>query len=118
MAVGLAVYRPRDAERSVLHAVVRTHLETFLRAAAHRADGARLPQFVEQPRVPVRQWVLSLPYRLRYLLAWDHHLCRAVLGVYIRVLLDFYRRLARRCGVPDGHTVSRGRLYRGGGGSR
>ena len=22
------------------------------------------------PRVPVRQWVLSLPYRLRYLLAW------------------------------------------------
>ena len=24
------------------------------------------------PRVPVRQWVLSLPHRLRYLLAWDH----------------------------------------------
>jgi hypothetical protein len=33
------------------------------------------------PPVPVRQWVLSLPYRPRYLLAWDHVLARAVLGV-------------------------------------
>ena len=41
------------------------------------------------PRVPVRQWVLSLPYRLRYLLAWDHALARAVLGVLVRVLLGF-----------------------------
>ena len=41
------------------------------------------------PRVPVRQWVLSLPYRLRYLLAWDHALARAVLGVFVRVLLGF-----------------------------
>ena len=39
------------------------------------------------PRVPVRQWVLSLPYRLRYLLAWNHALTRAVLGVSARVLL-------------------------------
>lgn len=31
------------------------------------------------PQVPVRQWVLTLPYRLRYRLAWDHALCRAVL---------------------------------------
>jgi hypothetical protein len=29
------------------------------------------------PHVPVRQWVLSLPHRFRYLLAWDHKLCRA-----------------------------------------
>ena len=33
------------------------------------------------PDVPVRQWVLSLPHRLRYLLAWDHELGRAVTGV-------------------------------------
>ena len=33
------------------------------------------------PDVPVRQWVLSLPYRLRYRLAWDHDLCRAVVAV-------------------------------------
>jgi hypothetical protein len=29
------------------------------------------------PQVPVRQWVLTLPYRLRSRLAWDHALCRA-----------------------------------------
>jgi len=29
------------------------------------------------PRVPVRQWMLSLPYRLRYLLAWDHYARRS-----------------------------------------
>ena len=43
-------------------------------------------RFCLLPRVPVRQWVLSLPHRLRYLLAWDHRLCRAVLGVFIRAL--------------------------------
>ena len=48
MAVERAVYRPGQAERDVPHAVVRTHLGTFLREAAHRADGAGLPQFVEQ----------------------------------------------------------------------
>jgi Putative transposase len=33
------------------------------------------------PAVPVRQWVLTLPHRIRYLLAWDHVLCRAVVIV-------------------------------------
>ena len=54
------------------------------------------------PLVPVRQWVLTMPYRLRYMLAWDHKLCRAVLGVYIRALLGFLRRQARKSGVLDG----------------
>jgi Transposase zinc-binding domain len=40
------------------------------------------------PWVPVRQWVLTMPYRLRYLLAWDHRLARAGPGVYARALLD------------------------------
>ena len=48
------------------------------------------------PRVPVRQWVLSLPYLLRYLLAWNHGLARAVLGVAVRVLLSFHCHRARR----------------------
>ena len=39
------------------------------------------------PAVPIRQWVLTLPHRLRYQLAWDHTLCRAVLAVYARALL-------------------------------
>ena len=54
------------------------------------------------PRVAVRQWVLSVPYRLRYLLAFDHRLCRAILRVYVRVLFGFHRRRARCAGVRDG----------------
>jgi Putative transposase len=54
------------------------------------------------PLVPVRKWVLTMPYRLRYMLAWDHKLCRAVLGVYIRALLGSPRRQARKSGVLDG----------------
>ena len=31
------------------------------------------------PWVPVRQWVLTVPYRLRYQMAWNHGLTRAAL---------------------------------------
>ena len=147
----------------MLHAIIREHLEPFLRVASDRGDENGLPRFVEQefrefltcgvlthgftrlrcadctferllpfsckrrgfcpscggrrmakhaaslvdevlPRVPVRQWVLTLPYRLRYRLAWDHALCRAVLGVYVRTLLAFYARTARLHGIQDGRT--------------
>ena len=56
------------------------------------------------PDLPVRQWVLSLPHRLRYLLAWDHELCRAVTGVALRTVLGFLRRRARRHGIADGRS--------------
>jgi len=129
MPLGIAAeYRPRNAEHGVLYRVIDEHLETFLDAAAHHADGSRLPAFVEQefrdflacgvlergfarlrcgecaferlvpfsckgrgfcpscggrrmteraahlvdavlPRVPVRQWVLTMPYRP----AWRRH---------------------------------------------
>ena len=64
--------------------------------AAHAA------QMVEAvlPRVPVRQWVLTLPYRLRYRLAWDHGLTRAVRGVYARVLRDLPEHAAGRLRGP------------------
>jgi Transposase zinc-binding domain/Putative transposase len=68
------------------------------------------------PRVPVRQWVLGLPYRLRYLLAWDHSLARAVLGVYVRVFLGFQRHRARRYGIRDGRSGSVTVIQRFGGG--
>jgi hypothetical protein len=44
----LAAYQPRAAEHGVLYRVIDEHLETFLDAAAHHADGQRLPKFVEQ----------------------------------------------------------------------
>ena len=46
MACVAPVYRPRDAEHTVLHQVVATHLEAFLDAVAAAGDGAGLPQFV------------------------------------------------------------------------
>jgi hypothetical protein len=49
--------------------------------------------------LPVRQWVLTLPFRLRYRLAYDHRLCRAVLGVFVRALLGFAQRWARALGI-------------------
>jgi len=54
------------------------------------------------PDVPVRQWVLSLPYRLRYRLAWDHDLCRAIVAVFMRAVLGWLRRRAYGMGVVDG----------------
>jgi hypothetical protein len=42
------VYRPRDAEHTVLHQVIALHLEAFLEAVATAGDGAGLPQFVER----------------------------------------------------------------------
>ena len=47
------------------------------------------------PRRAVRQWVLSLPYQIRYVVAWDHALCRAMVGVFMRAVLGFLKRQAR-----------------------
>src|SRR5262245_42631573 len=45
------------------------------------------------PMVPVRQWVLSLPFALRYRMTYDSRLTSDVLNVYIRAL---FRELRRR----------------------
>ena len=63
--------------------------------AAHLVDGVL-------PSVPVRQWVLTLPFRLRYLLAFDRELCRAVRALFIDTVLGALRRRARQQGVADG----------------
>ena len=156
-----STYVRRRSEDTVLHHVVREHLETFLAEARVRGGGEGLPRFVERELrefltcgvlargfarfrcadcqheilvafsckgrgfcpsccgrrmaelaahlvdgvlggLPVRQWVLTLPYRLRYALAWDHRLCRAVLRVFIRALLGFERRRAERRGIRGG----------------
>src|SRR5262249_35033277 len=64
-------------------------------ASAHRAVGGRWlswrPHLVDGVLggLPIRQWVLTLPHRLRYALAWDHRLCRAVLAAFGRAVLGF-----------------------------
>ena len=69
---------PKAPAAGVLYRVVRDHFETFR--------------------------VLSLPLRLRYLLAWDHGLCRVVSKTFVRAVLGSLRRRARRTGVADGRS--------------
>ncbi len=47
------------------------------------------------PRVPIRQWVLSLPFALRYRLAFDGPLTSAILGLFLRTVFSSLRRRAR-----------------------
>ena len=46
------------------------------------------------PKVPVRQWVLSIPFALRYRLAYDSRLMSKVLNVFIRTVFAELRRRA------------------------
>ncbi len=64
------------------------------------------------PEVPVRQWVLSFPWRLRYLLALDPRLARAVRKVFLRAVFGFYSRKASREGIEGGRTGAVAQLQR------
>ena len=54
------------------------------------------------PAVGVRQWVLTFPHRIRFLLAYDPALCRLVRGIFLRALFGWLRRRARHRGIVDG----------------
>ncbi|MGM0578741.1 MAG: transposase, partial [Myxococcota bacterium] len=56
------------------------------------------------PRAPVRQWVLTLPFPLRYRLGYDHELLGRVLRIFIQAVTCTYRRLARQRGLADART--------------
>ena len=56
------------------------------------------------PRVAVRQWVLSFPHRVRYLLAYDPRLCAAVRRIFVRVVLHWLEQRARREGTPGARS--------------
>lgn len=54
------------------------------------------------PRVGVRQWVLSLPFSLRYRLAYDRKLLSPVLGAFVRAVFRWQQRQIRaRYGVAQ-----------------
>ncbi len=153
-----ALYHPRRPERTLLHGLVREHLETFLSLARQGqeeidpvqcyVEGAfrkylecGLPSYgfararcsrcgydffvafscktrgicpscnarrmVETaahltdhvlPKVPVRQWVLSVPKRVRYLFRHERETVGAVLGIFMRALETTLRR--KSLGAP------------------
>lgn len=47
------------------------------------------------PEVKVRQWVLSVPFRIRYLMAYDKKVLNGILGIFNRVVRSFYRKNLR-----------------------
>jgi hypothetical protein len=64
--------------------------------AAHLVDRV-LPDDVS-----VRQWVLSLPHRYRFLIAKDVQLLQKVVGIFVRVVFALLCSLAKQAGIPDG----------------
>jgi hypothetical protein len=56
------------------------------------------------PEVPIRQWVLTLPYPLRYRCAYDAKLASEVLRAFVRALFaELRRRVRRHWGAGDLH---------------
>ncbi len=47
------------------------------------------------PHVPVRQWVLSLPFEIRYRLSYDKRLISDLLAMILRVVQGWYRQKSR-----------------------
>jgi hypothetical protein len=56
------------------------------------------------PEVPVRQWVLSVPYALRYRLAYDSSLVRDVLQIFVRTI---FASIRRKAGIPATNRQAR-----------
>lgn len=65
---------------------------------------AHLVDCVLPDDVPVRQWVLALPHRVRFLCAFNPDLCAGVRRIFIRAISSFYRSRARHRGVADPRT--------------
>lgn len=57
------------------------------------------------PHVPMRQWVLTFPMRVRWILARKPALIGRALGIFLRALATYQRRGARREGI-DGDVMS------------
>jgi hypothetical protein len=63
-------------------------------AAAHLVDEVF-------PSVPVRQWVLTFPVKVRWILVRKPKLITSMLAIFLRALTTFQRRRARALGVSD-----------------
>jgi len=50
------------------------------------------------PQVQVRQWVISFPFNIRYLLAYNPALVTETLTIFIRIVSNWYEKRARKLG--------------------
>ena len=75
---------------------------------AHGGDGGT-PDGPRFPCLPVRQWVLSVPKRLRYFMQRDGAVLNMVLRIFLRVIAQ---SLQDHCAGSD-HWTSRKRVLAG-----
>jgi hypothetical protein len=98
-----AVYRRRRPERTVLYRTVQTHLATWLESPVTVGRALRVRRMSSGsshladhvlPRLPVRQWVLSVPKRLRDHLEHDPAIETLALRIFLSVV---EQALCRAC---------------------
>jgi len=58
------------------------------------------------PVAPYRQWVLTFPWELRLLLAFDTAFLSEMTGAFLKILFAWQRLRGRRLGLRDGETGS------------
>jgi len=61
------------------------------------------------PEIPTRQWVLSVPAPLRFLIAYDNEALKVVLDAFIKTVSSWLRKKAKE----DGAASQRQRAYAG-----
>jgi hypothetical protein len=70
-------------------------------SAAHLSDSVL-------PEVPIRQWVVTLPWQVRALVGYDRRLCAAVFDAFAKELMALQKRRAKRYlglgSVSEAHT--------------
>ena len=54
------------------------------------------------PEAQYRQWVLTFPWEIRFLLAMDRKFLSEMLRVFLRTIFSWQRLRGRRAGIPDG----------------
>jgi hypothetical protein len=105
-------YLPRRPTETVLYGLVCQHLESFLACArepcpscAGRRMANTAATVVDRvlPDVPVRQYVLSLPFDLRRLAAFDPEVLTAFGRTFVDTIFASYRARAKRAGLEDMH---------------
>ena len=121
-----ATHRRRQPERSVRYRTVQTHLATWLElscdsraypaqpmsnASSGGISNAGFSRMVLPaldaaadhvfPRLPVRQWVLSVPNRLRYTLQHDPAIETLALRIFVSVVEQALRRSCPAAGADS-----------------
>ena len=97
---GFARFRCRECRKDVLVA-----FSCKVRGLCPSCDGKRMIEEAQHmttailPEIPYRQWVFTLPYDLRYVLAWNADLRNAVHQMLMRAIHKHYERDARLQGV-------------------